>query len=150
MSDALEAKVRELADLESIRDLARRYAHYVWQNDVSAVVELFADDGEMDPGVRAPIKGKAALREGFDQMLLSGSVFRPFISQHVVDLAGDEATGTCYIDLRAVLNGTAMIGAGWYEDRYTRTPKGWRFRGRKVVLSFLVPVTEGWGTQKSQ
>jgi ketosteroid isomerase-like protein len=144
MSDGSEVVVRELADREAVRDLARRYAHYVWQNDVAALVDLFADDGEMDPGVRAPIKGKAALREGFDQMLLSGSTFRPFISQHVVDLAGDSATGTCYIDLRAVLNGTAMIGAGWYHDRYVRTPKGWRFAARKVVLSFLVPVTEGW------
>ena len=37
-----------------------------------------------------------------------------------------------------------MIGAGWYEDRYVRTPAGWRFRGRKVVLSFLVSLAEGW------
>ena len=29
-----EAKLRELADLEAIRDLARRYAHCVWQKDV--------------------------------------------------------------------------------------------------------------------
>jgi ketosteroid isomerase-like protein len=144
MSD-IEDTVRELADREAIRDLARRYAHYVWQNDVASIVELFAEDGEMDPGVRAPIKGKAALREGFDQMLLSGSVFRPFISQHVVDLDGDSASGTCYIDLRASLNGAAMIGAGWYEDRYKRTPQGWRFRSRKVVLSFLVSLAEGWG-----
>jgi ketosteroid isomerase-like protein len=144
MSAGIETIVRHLADREAVRDLAQRYAHYVWQNDVASLVELFADDGEMDPGVRAPIKGKAALREGFDQMLLSGSVFRPFISQHVVDVSGDEATGTCYIDLRASLNGTAMIGAGWYEDRYTRTPEGWRFRSRKVVLSFLVPLSEGW------
>jgi len=144
MTTSLEATVCELADLEQIRDLARRYAHYVWQNDVQRLIELFTDDGEMDPGVRPPIKGRAALLEGFNQMLLAGSEFRPFIQQHVVELAGDEATGFCYIDLRAAVAGTSMIGGGWYEDRYTRTPEGWRFSARKVALQFFAPLAEGW------
>ena len=48
----IEAAVRELADGEAIRDLARRYAHYVWQKDVAAAIELFTEDGEMDTGDR--------------------------------------------------------------------------------------------------
>jgi ketosteroid isomerase-like protein len=144
MQPTLERTVRDLADLEAIRDLARRYAHCVWQNDVEGVVALFSDDGEMDPGVREPIRGKASLRPAFEQMLLGAGSFRPFIGQHVVDLAGDSATGTCYIDLRAVVAGQSMIGGGWYEDRYVRTADGWRFRSRKVVLSFFGPLSEGW------
>jgi len=58
---SIERTVRELADLEAIRDLARRYAHYVWQNDLDRLVEVFTDDGEMDPGVRPPIQGRAQL-----------------------------------------------------------------------------------------
>jgi ketosteroid isomerase-like protein len=150
MTKSIEATVRELADLEAIRDLARRYAHYVWQSDIDGVIELFTDDGEMDPGVRPPIKGRAALLEGFKQMLLAGGSFRPFISQHVVDVAGDEATGFCYIDLRAAVAGTSMIGGGWYEDRYARTEKGWRFRRRKVVLSFFAPISEGWAQAQAK
>jgi ketosteroid isomerase-like protein len=146
MSTTIETTVRELADLEAIRDLARRYAHHVWQNDVASVAALFTEDGEMDPGIRPPIKGRAELLEGFQQMLLGGSVFRPFVQQHVVDLAGDTATGTCYIDLRAVVDGESMIGGGWYEDRYTRTPDGWRFRARKIVLAFYGPLSKGWTT----
>ena len=144
MQTTLERAVRELVDLEAIRDLARRYAHYVWQNDVEGVVALFADDGEMDPGVREPIRGKSNLRPAFEQMLLAGATFRPFIQQHVVDLAGDAASGHCYIDLRAVVGGQSMIGGGWYEDRYARTADGWRFKSRKVVLSFFAPLSEGW------
>jgi ketosteroid isomerase-like protein len=144
MDTSIESTVRRLADLEAIRDLARRYAHCVWQDDLDALVALFTADGEMDPGIRPPIKGTAQLREGFEQMVRGASTFRPFVQQHVVDLAGDTATGTCYIDLRAVVDGESMIGGGWYEDRYARTPDGWRFRARKVVLPFYAPLSEGW------
>jgi ketosteroid isomerase-like protein len=138
--------LRDLADLEAIRDLARRYAHYVWQNDLEALADLFAEDGSMDPGTRPPIVGRAALLSGFREMLTAGSTFLPFIQQHVVDLDGDDATGTCYIDLRAQVNGESMIGAGWYDDRYVRTAAGWRFQTRKITLRFFAPLRDGWAT----
>ena len=141
-----DAVIRELADSAAIRDLARRYAHYVWQNDLEALAGLFAEDGEMDPGTRPPLRGRAALLEGFRQMLTAGSVFLPFVQQHVVDLAGDTASGTCYIDLRAEVEGESMIGAGWYADRYVRTAEGWRFQSRKIELRFFVPLRDGWVT----
>jgi len=147
--DVLDTAVRELADREAIRDLARRYAHYVWQDDLNALVGLFAEDGEMDPGTRPPIRGRQALLAGFREMLHGGAVFRPFVQQHVVDLAGDAATGTCYIDLRAEVEGRSMIGAGWYDDRYVRTADGWRIAYRTLVLSFFVPLSEGWAKTRS-
>ena len=138
--------LRDLADLEAIRDLARRYAHYVWQNELEALADLFAENGSMDPGTRPPIVGRAALLAGFREMLTAGSTFLPFIQQHVVDLDGDDAIGTCYIDLRAQVNGESMIGAGWYDDRYVRTPAGWRFQTRKITLRFFAPLRDGWAT----
>jgi len=136
--------LRDLADLEAIRDLARRYAHYVWQNELEALADLFAEDGSMDPGTRPPIVGRAALLAGFREMLTAGSTFLPFIQQHVVDLDGDAARGTCYIDLRAEVAGESMIGAGWYDDRYVRTANGWRFQTRKITLRFFAPLRDGW------
>jgi ketosteroid isomerase-like protein len=133
-----------LDDLDAIRDLARRYAHHVWQNEVDKLAGLFTEDGEMDPGIRPPIRGRAALDVGFREMLTTGSVFLPFVQQHVVDLSGDTATGTCYIDLRAEVGGKSMIGAGWYSDRYARTAEGWRIQSRKLTLRFFVPLEEGW------
>jgi ketosteroid isomerase-like protein len=144
---ATDPLVRALADAEAIRDLARRYAHYVWQGELEALTDLFAEDGEMDPGTRPPIRGRAALLAGFREMLTVGDVFLPFVQQHVVDLAGDVANGTCYIDLRAEVRGASMIGAGWYADRYVRTPAGWRFQARKIELRFFVPLSAGWVKQ---
>ena len=138
----------DLDDVEAIRDLARRYAHYVWQNDVGKLAGLFTEDGEMDPGTRPPLCGRAALDAGFREMLGTGAVFLPFVQQHVVDLGADRttATGACYIDLRAVVDGKSMIGAGWYADRYARTAEGWRIRSRKLTLRFFVPLADGWAT----
>ncbi len=141
---AADRTLRELADLEAIRDLARRYAHYVWQGELEALAGLFAEDGAMDPGTRPPIVGRAALLAGFREMLTTGSTFLPFVQQHVVDLAQDTARGTCYIDLRAEVNGESMIGAGWYVDTYVRTADGWRFQTRKIELRFFVPLRDGW------
>ena len=65
----------------------------------------------------------------------------------MVDLAGDLASGTCYIDLRAEVDGTSMIGAGWYADRYVRTAEGWRFQSRRIELRFFVPLRDGWAKE---
>lgn len=54
--EALTA-LRDLVDKEAIRDLARRYAHHVWQLEVDALVDLFAEDGEMDTSLEEPIRG---------------------------------------------------------------------------------------------
>ncbi len=125
--------VRRLADLESIRDLARRYAHFVWQKDVEGAIDLFSDDAVMDMGDRPPIEGRAALLAEYEATFHLSS-FKPFVHNHVVELDGDRATGTVYLDLRASAEGTPMAGHGFYLDRYIRTPPGWKFEYRRLTM----------------
>ena len=139
----LEALVNELADAEAIRDLARRYAHHVWRNDAAAVVELFAEDGQMNTSLEDPVKGKANLRELFER-LIGNSDFQPFVHNHVIDIRGHEASGTCYVDLRATQDGKSMIGSGYYEDTYVREMGVWKIRTRELTLRFFVPLEQGW------
>jgi uncharacterized protein (TIGR02246 family) len=145
----LDATVRALVDTEAIRDLARRYAHYVWRKDVDGVAGLFTDDGVMDTGDRPPIRGRAALRAEYQKMI-GGPDFHPFVHNHLVDLHGDTATGVCYLDLRATVNGTSMIGAGHYDDEYVRRDGRWQFRSRTLRLTHFVPLHEGWAEQSSR
>jgi len=140
----LEAIVRELADKEAIRDLARRYADLVWQKRVAEVVDLFADDGVMDSGLEPPIVGREALLDAFERMIGGDADFQPFVHNHVVDLDGDRAGGRAYIDLRSTVDGQSMIGSGYYEDGYVRVGEQWKFQSRKVVLRFYVPLLQGW------
>ena len=125
--------VRKLADLEDIRDLARRYAHYVWQKDVPGAIDLFADDAVMDMGDRPPIEGRAALLEIY-QATFDASTFKPFVHNHVIEIEGDQATGICYLDLRAMDDEIPMTGYGYYDDRYVRIEGRWKFASRKLNL----------------
>ena len=110
----LETQVQEMLDREAIRDLPQRYCHYVWQQDVPAVVSLFTPDGEFDAGGAQPTaKGTEALLAAYTQGLASLDP-RPFIHNHVIDLEGDRATGTCYLELRATQDGQSVIAAGHY------------------------------------
>jgi hypothetical protein len=133
----VEDTVRELADVEAIRDLARRYAHYVWQQDASGAVGLFTEHGEMDTGDRPVIRGRKALLEAYDEMFAS-SEFHPMVHNHVIDLRGNRATGTCYLDLHAVVDGKDMIGSGYYQDRYTRVGEEWKFQSRTLAMCYFV------------
>lgn len=74
MSDA--RSIRRLLDLDEIRDLARRYAHCVWQRDAAGAASLFAHDGEMDTGDRPVIRGRAAIQASYEEIFRSQS-FRP-------------------------------------------------------------------------
>jgi hypothetical protein len=49
-------------------------------------------------------------------------------------LAGDEASGICYLDLRAIREGRGRIGTSYYEDRYRRVAGEWTFQSRKLQL----------------
>ena len=97
----------------------------------------------MDTGERAVIQGREALLASYREMV-GNAQFQPFVHNHVVEVAGDEATGTCYLDLRAIQDGQSMIGSGYYEDRYARVDGAWKFRKRKLILSYLVPLAQGW------
>jgi ketosteroid isomerase-like protein len=132
----LESAVREMADREAIRDLACRYAHCVWQKDAVGATELFTEDGVMDTGDRPPLEGREIMLESYRQML-EESELRPFVHNHVIELAGDRAAGTCYLDLHAVIDGKPMTGLGHYEDQYARVEGQWKFRSRKLNMCQL-------------
>lgn len=138
-SDKDDALLRELADREAIRNLVNLYAHHVWRKDVKAVVDLFAEDGEMDTLTRPLIRGRHELLVAYQEMLAEDE-FQPFVHNHVMELNGDLATGTCYIDLRAVVEGRRLMGWGHYDDRYVRVAGDWKFEYRKVNISTFAPV----------
>jgi len=145
---SLETTIRELADREAIRDLACRYAHCVWRQDVSGAVELFAEDGVMDTGDRPAIRGRAALLEAY-QGMVGGAGLQPFVHNHVIELHGDHASGNCYLDLRGSLEGRSMIGAGYYDDEYVRVGGEWKFHSRKLTMCHFVPLSQGWVESES-
>ncbi len=143
MTTTLPDELRRLVDLEAIRDLARRYAHAIWRKDADAAAALFAEAGVMDTGDRPPLVGREAIRDAY-RMILPASHFQPFVHDHVIDLDGERATGSCHLDLRASRDGRSLIGSGTYDDRYVCETGVWRFASRRLTLHFLVPLDTGW------
>ena len=149
MSDHdLEATVQALSDKDAIRDLTARYADCVWRHDPDGAVELFTDDGVMDVGNGTVLEGRDALRDGYRAMLTVD--LQPFVHGHVIELDGDRASGRCYLDLRGTMGGKSMTGVGFYEDRYVRTARGWKFQARKLVMRFFGPHLEGWAERPGE
>ena len=138
----VEQEVRLLLDTEEIRNLARRYAHYVWQRDGEGASELFSEEGVMDPGDRPPLEGKAVIKETYVE-IFAESAFRPFIHNHVLDIQGDGATGTCYLDLKANVDGKLLVGWGYYDDDYIREGGRWLFKRRRLTMVHYGEVASG-------
>jgi ketosteroid isomerase-like protein len=133
MAKATEQLVQDLLDREAIRDLPRRYCHYVWTNDVEGMLSIFTAEGMLSTRGGAgdaaqEIKG-AALRDfyaGLDRFKP-----RPYIHNHVVELLGpDTAKGTCYVELRRETRAMDWIGTGFYDDEYVRQDGAWKFKAR--------------------
>jgi len=135
-----DAALRDLADREAIRDLVRRYAHCVWQRDAAGAAALFAANGSMEIGDRPPLRGRAAIRAEYEASF-AASHFRPMLHNHVIALAGDRATGTCYLELTAQLEGVERVGRGHYDDTYVREDDGWKFASRVLTLAHFAEAS---------
>ena len=146
----LEQIVQRLADLEAIRDLVCRYAHYVWQEQPLEAVDLFTADGVMDMGEEGIIEGREKLRVVYSEKVGGVMLLHPFVHNHVIDFCSgedgcsEEAEGTCYLDLRCVRDGQSLMGSGYYQDRYVCEAGTWKFKSRKLNMCYLVPPADGW------
>lgn len=137
----LEERVQALEDRDEIRELTARYCHAVARADVAAIVALFCEDGYFEMGDRVS-RGRAELERFYAAVAIPPPL--PFIQNHVVELAGDEARGLCSAEIRMVRSGEAITAAGHYEDRYRRVNSAWKFAGRTLHMFHMVPLSKGW------
>lgn len=142
----LEQQVQELADREEIKELTARYAHGVARGEGASVAALFTDDGTFlnrFPGQPVTeVRGRDALNKFYGAIQRNFAL--PCIHNHLITLAGDEATGTCSIEVRITRSGQSMIGSGYYEDRFRRENGRWKFVVRDCTFFHFVPIQQGW------
>ena len=144
-SRSLENDVQRLLDLEAIRDLPRRYCHHIWQRDAEGVASLYAEDAELPARPGRPLtRGREEILKFFQGVVSQPTGPYPFIHNHVIQLQGDRATGTCYLDLRSFQDGRATLGAGYYNDEYVKVGGEWKFRSRRIHQILRGSLTEAW------
>jgi SnoaL-like domain len=154
MAKPVEQMVRELADREEIKELTARYCWHVQRGEGEAVARLFTRDGILDMqggalGSRA-VRGADDLLKFYRDSVNQPAMAVPFIHNHIIEISGDDAHGTCTIDARFNRNGESVIAAGWYEDKYRREDGMWRFAERKIFFHHVVPLKKGWAEDAAE
>jgi hypothetical protein len=138
----VEDRIRAIEDRDAIRELTARYCQLAVGGKAEDIVALFTKQGVMESGdIRE--QGRARLLELYRESLSSLRPI-PFVSNHVVELDGDRATGFCSIELRMVEDGVAVTAAGYYDDVFEREDGRWKFAHRKLVFYHRVPLAKGW------
>jgi ketosteroid isomerase-like protein len=146
VEESIERTVRGLMDREEIKELTARYCWHVMRGEGAKIVELFADDAVFDNSANggAVANGRAELLKFYEGIRPLQAI--PFIQNHIIEVNGDAANGTCAIEGRFTVKGDSLTGAGYYEDRYRRVNGQWRFAARKLFLHHMVPLKEGWAS----
>jgi SnoaL-like domain len=139
----MEKELMDLIDRRAIDDLLFRYATALDTRQWDLLDQVFSADAKIDYSTSGGIRGTPEdLKRWFRE-----EAFMPFTSwQHhmsnmVVELDGDVAIGrtTVYNPLAHTDgNGAPVVlhvGA-WYDDRFARTPVGWRITERSVGMAW--------------
>ena len=136
---AMDEQLRRVADELEIRDVLARLAQGADDGDLKDYVQLFTEDGTWqgpDGGVH---RGRADLLAGAQARRASGiqgpgaNTFH-VVSNTVIDLDGDTATGKSYYQYYGNTDGTPEIRrTGVYRDEFRRTPQGWKMHKRVIV-----------------
>jgi uncharacterized protein (TIGR02246 family) len=152
MAKSTEQRIQELEDKDEIRELTARYCWHVSRGEGEAVANLFTDDGTLDVtgGDFKPVHGREALLKFYRASVREPEAAIPFIQNHIIEIRGDEAHGTCAIEARFARNGESVTAAGYYEDKYRRERGKWRFVERKIFFHHVVPLKQGWAEAKGQ
>jgi 3-phenylpropionate/cinnamic acid dioxygenase small subunit len=135
------------ADELEIRNLIAALAVKADIGEIDEYAALFTDDAvwEMPAnpamGLEASVKnGRGDIVEGVRTRRSSGvqgpgSGTMHSITTQLVEVSGDDASGHVYYQFLGSADGKpAVLTLGRYEDRYRRTPGGWKVAHRKILL----------------
>lgn len=138
------ARLAELEDREAIRLLLRDYGRLLDERQFDEFGQLFAPDGEY-VSAGTTTRGPVAIAESLRSIMASNPLGLTEPNYHVlfndrIVLHGDEAESTSQsLFVAPGADGAPrLVMMGNYQDRFVRTPKGWRF-ARRVVLPGMAP-----------
>ena len=143
----LEKRITRLEDIEAIRNLKARYCSYCDdQYDVEGLTGLFTEDAVWDGGRLGKAVGIAKIQKFFRNSRDAMPFAVHMVMNPLIEIDGDRATGIWYL-LQAATSaqaGGAIWGSARYDERYVRTPDGWKFEHLKLTSFFWTPFEEGW------
>ena len=146
----MDAAIAILLDKAAIVDVTIRYCSALDSKDWSLLAMCFTTDAAATyqrPDEEAPttfvgyVSIEKRLSDSMDALLRTQHA----VSNHVIDISGDEARCRCYVraqHVRQAANGMEMfMVGGTYNDVLVRTDAGWRIRQREMTYTWCDP---GW------
>jgi len=140
-----EKMVQRLADIEDIKQLKARYAA-ACDDDYNADVlaSLFTESAIWDGGVFGFAKGREAIREFFSPEVSPVSFAIHQISNPLIEISENVATGKWYLWQPMVLGEQALWLSATYDDLYVRQDGEWLYQSLKLNVRMLSPYEEGF------
>lgn len=145
MSD-VETRLERLEAESAIRALAARYNLAIDDHDLDTVADLFTSDARFHSrdGV-LDATGRDAIVEQFKGRFSVLGPSNHVGHDHAIEVADDARTATGILSAHAEVhrNGTPMVAALRYADRYVRDEDGlWRFADRLLSFLYYVPLAD--------
>jgi 3-phenylpropionate/cinnamic acid dioxygenase small subunit len=125
----------EREDRQDIADVLVRYATGIDRRDWPLFRTVFTDDCQLDYGEVGSWRGVDAVTEFMQQAhALAGHTMHRLTNQ-VIAVDGDSAQARTYVDALIMLadNNSGVNAAGFYDDEFVRTEKGWQIARRRFV-----------------
>lgn len=142
----LKRRIARLEDRAAITELAVLYGYIMDERDLAGIRRIFCADATLRSadGVFAAAGIEEIVRTFQGRFGALGPT-NHFTHGHVIrfdDSDPDTATGLLASHAEVVRDGTAMVVALRYQDRYRRTPAGWQFADRLMSYMYYVDVRE--------
>ena len=129
-------------DRQDIADVLVRYATGIDRRDWPLFRTVFTDDCQLDYGEVGSWRGVDAVTEFMQQAhALAGHTMHRLTNQ-VIAVDGDSAQARTYVDALIMLadNNSGVNAAGFYDDEFVRTERGWQIARRRFIQVRVAPV----------
>lgn len=118
----------QLPDITELEQVLARYAVGMTQDDVEAVMDVFAPDGTYSAF------GSTYTLKDFPTLVAAAPKGLFMTGTPALDLDGKAGTGSGFQTLCFVDQTTHEMRIGWYSDTYRRTEHGWRLQTRAMTF----------------
>lgn len=146
-------------DYAAILQLLYRYCHLVDRGTLDQIVALFHHDAVLLPRYESAerYEGREAVRSWYERWIAESRAtvrhLRHTMSTPVIEIAGNEATAVCYVDVDSIPISTnkPWMARGRYEDKLIKEEGRWWFRERAIIVSYtssLAAYREGCKRQE--